>query len=130
MGTSSMDLGLTRGLLAPGHLDEHGDHGHDDLRFFLPGEENHGAHAEEHRGEDDERRQPGVDEGGGDPARDSPPCFPHFRTSTRAPPTSISRGEIAPRAPGSIPDRISTSSPNHLPVVTITSRAPMSPVPV
>ena len=55
----------------PRHLDEHVNHRHDDLRFLFARQRHHRQGAKRHRGQDEERRQLGVDERRGHPAGDA-----------------------------------------------------------
>ena len=93
---AALDL---RGARA-GHGDQHVDHRHPDLRLLLARQDDDGEQAEQDRADDQERRQPGVDEGASEDSRQAEPRgAPHRSSSTRSPSTRSARSGERPPSP-------------------------------
>ncbi len=110
------------------HLDEDVDHRDDDLGFLLARQGHDGSKPHQHRRDDNQRRQLGVDESPCDPSGGSELRRGHEDVSTREPSMSPGGGSTTKRLPSARPEITSTRSPRRRPVRTRRKRAMPSAV--
>src|SRR6185369_2340968 len=107
----------------PGHSHEDVAHRDDDLRLFFARQLPNGERAEQHGGNQEQRRELRVDEGAGDaPSRTKFVCA-HGSSVKREPSMTAGPGEATTRSPVVIPERTSVHALCVSPRVTIRRRS-------